>query len=497
MKDMLKKLSALAVLVSVLALAGCGPDQSSSSPSNGGGSSSSSSSLTTYAGELATYTVIAQPNGTQLKEFGVAEDADALYFYWKLGAYKKGVLLTTVGSLDNSLYSTNNGGPITGTWDWTWADTQRGYGSATNAFEIKVQFANDYSAGTLTTNNFDTGNLQILPGQGNSEMKLMNSGAVDTNIGAVYGSEDVLEVKVLKSSLTNGDNGAMTIPASALNNLCFFVGKWGTWGNDNNASGLIDGEYAPAANVGTSIGYYLKSDGTSVYRGGKTLGSVSYDVSNPLGFTTVAQLTGTNVTVKVVDFDNQANAADISVVAINGTTTNAASTESLSGASGVFSGTLSFVTGSASAGQILIDPAATNTVLFIYADASSNVSVTNNLVVVTNNTVTFEYTNIATNSVAYDGDVAFPNNFDGWNNAAWTVTLSGGAGSADVEVPATQVPNASGGAGQIVVSGAWSDVDNCPSGNFNLPDFSSFDPTTQKIFIDGSNNPITAVITNK
>jgi hypothetical protein len=47
-------------------------------------------------GALATYKILAVPNGAQLTYFGVAEDGDDLYFIYKFNSYKNGVFLTTL-----------------------------------------------------------------------------------------------------------------------------------------------------------------------------------------------------------------------------------------------------------------------------------------------------------------------------------------------------------------------------------------------------------------
>lgn len=482
MKGLMGKLSVVLGLLAVLSLGACPPEPASSASSDGSSSSAALQVGDTVVGNFADYKVVSIPNGDSFNVFAVAEDTDNFYLYYDLDSnYKNGVLLTTIGNLDNS------GAAITGNWDWGWGDVQRGYGDATNAVEIKIQFVSTGDGIKLITNNFDTGNLQLMTNKGPQEIKLVSSSLPVSNIGDVFSTTTVLEIKMAKSNI-------VTLAGKTLADVCFFAGVWGTW--SMNGTGLSAGNIVPAVGnptSGTTIAAYVKADGTTIYRAGKTTGNISFSPASPIGALTIADLLATNFTTTLVDVDTNVASIVVTVQSIITNVTNAPSDITLTydALNMKYSASITTTTNAASGNQIHIDEVNATTAMFVYVDGSTGVSVTNSITLVLQTPVTFWYTGVMTNSVSLDGSVAMPCAANGWNNAAWPVTLTAGAYSNDVLVANTQIPNTSGIQGKVTLTGSWTAVDNVPGANIIYPDFTGFDPATQGIKFDGSTGAVT------
>jgi len=370
------------------------------------------------------YTALAVPNGDQLQVFGATEDAGFLYLYFKIKGYKAGVLLCTIGNADNS-----GGGKVTGNFDWGWTDSQRLYGAATNMVEFKIQFNGAYAAGTKITNKCADGNLQIMTNT-LVEQKLIASGVVDTSIGNVDCSDEVLELKVNKTN--------MGLAGKSLSGMAFFVGKYAVWGNDSPYDGLVPGNYAPAQNVEDNrfITYYIKgSDYTSVYRAGAVTGALSTSAFS--GWVLADNVVGATLDVSLIDLDNASASAIVEVREVITNVTNAAHNATLTGTGGIYAGVLTLVDATPAGNQIqcYADPTKEGTTLVMLKYVDTTTDATNDA------SVTFGYTTIVTfkltNFTIVDSSVYFRGNINGWAGDGYvTVALVGGLGETTVAAKA-------------------------------------------------------------
>lgn len=381
MKETLKKFRPLFAVVALFAVLGlftvvsCGPDTTDTVTTTTIGVGS------TIRGDLfSSYKVLGIDNdGTSnLVTFAAGEDTDAIYLYYELAEnYEKQVLFTTINDSANPQ-------PLTGTYTWGWGETARNYGQSSNYCEIKISIAASSAdfTGDNIVSNIESGNLQLM--YTNGENKLLNEGTIVESMGDISGDGNVMEVKIMKTALTNAGAPKM----SDIANLSFLAGTFCItgWGMPS-PDGFHEAFPSENAWLGANAVYFLSyTDPSSAsYLGGNITGSVTVTPSTVNG--TVAAILATNVTVEIVDPDSSAASKDVTMEIVNSASSIVVSnvTVTLTGSDGEYSGSLAMTTNvaSASASTAYFEGVAgnTTTIKLIYTDAETSAVSTNSFTV--------------------------------------------------------------------------------------------------------------------
>ncbi len=345
-----------------------------------------------------------------------------------------------------------------------------------------MQFKANYVAGVNCVSNFENGNLQLMTGPDGAgvEHKIVDGYHV-ADWTTLYASDTVVEFCIPK---TNAGFAA----SDSINDMCFFVGKWGTWSMDG--VGLVAGEYAPAENGYTTIINYVKYDTTVVNRCSATTGGLSLD-SYTIGYADATDLATKTLAISLYDYDNNNSTASVTIESeTNGVVFNS-TTSSLTKGALMFEGTVAAVAatvaGTYGANEVPVVDGVVTIVRVIYNDASTSAVVEVEATFVQGKMVTISYSGITMVGNPYSGVVALPCGANGWNTSSWPVTLVSGAATEEILIPTTQIPSEAGIKGKVVQSGSWINVDHSGS-DIPFADFTGFNPDTQIISIvdDGS-----------